>query len=429
MARKRKHRSNSSTNSTSNDSPIHTESTNEELDYTVDDVASTESLPPIDSHSTDDSSYPTSPTDSVISLSSASSPTSLPSPVDLVALGLPSSFASKSKGNKKRKQTDETSKYWSQRYRLFSRFDQGIQLDQESWFSVTPEAIAKHIAEHCRCNVLLDAFVGAGGNAIQFAMTCNMVIGVDIDANKLRMTRHNASIYEVSDYIDLIQADSLQLIKQLYHKKMVSLTEHSEQQSRREDEVERIELKDEERSEQRGEREEEERSERGSELKDEERSERENEQHSEGLSKQQNEELNEELSKQSNLQQGITKSHGNCTVDTKHQITKNNQSHSTKVSFPDVIFLSPPWGGPNYQQNDTYDLTNMAGFINLIDLTRQCLVIAPKVVAFIPRNSLLEQLDQVISELKGIGNVEYEVEQNLINGKVKTLTVYFEVKG
>lgn len=40
----------------------------------------------------------------------------------------------------------EIAKYWAQRYRLFSRFDEGIQLDRESWYSVTPEKIAEHIA-------------------------------------------------------------------------------------------------------------------------------------------------------------------------------------------------------------------------------------------------------------------------------------------
>lgn len=29
-------------------------------------------------------------------------------------------------------------KYWAQRYRYFSRFDDGIALDAESWYSVTP---------------------------------------------------------------------------------------------------------------------------------------------------------------------------------------------------------------------------------------------------------------------------------------------------
>jgi len=37
-------------------------------------------------------------------------------------------------------------KYWAQRHKLFSKFDKGIQLDPESWYSVTPEKIAQHIA-------------------------------------------------------------------------------------------------------------------------------------------------------------------------------------------------------------------------------------------------------------------------------------------
>ena len=45
-------------------------------------------------------------------------------------------------------------------------------MDREGWFSVTPEKIAEHIAERCRCDVIVDAFCGVGGNTIQFAFTC-----------------------------------------------------------------------------------------------------------------------------------------------------------------------------------------------------------------------------------------------------------------
>jgi hypothetical protein len=38
-------------------------------------------------------------------------------------------------------------KYWCQRRRLFSRFDMGVQLDSEGWFSVTPEIIANRVAQ------------------------------------------------------------------------------------------------------------------------------------------------------------------------------------------------------------------------------------------------------------------------------------------
>lgn len=46
-------------------------------------------------------------------------------------------------------------------------------MDREGWFSVTPEAIAEHIADRVVRNnvsVVVDAFTGVGGNAIQFAL-------------------------------------------------------------------------------------------------------------------------------------------------------------------------------------------------------------------------------------------------------------------
>ena len=60
-------------------------------------------------------------------------------------------------------------KYWFQRYRLWERYDEGegIRMDEESWYSVTPENIARHIAERCRCDLIVDGFCGVGGNSIQ----------------------------------------------------------------------------------------------------------------------------------------------------------------------------------------------------------------------------------------------------------------------
>ncbi|KAH0944350.1 hypothetical protein HN011_009177, partial [Eciton burchellii] len=63
-------------------------------------------------------------------------------------------------------------KYYKKRYIIFSKYDEGIQLDKESWYSVTPEALAKKIAKVCSCDTIIDGFCGAGGNTIQFAFTC-----------------------------------------------------------------------------------------------------------------------------------------------------------------------------------------------------------------------------------------------------------------
>ena len=76
---------------------------------------------------------------------------------------------------KGRKRTTETGisplveKYWLQRYDLFSSYDDGIKMDEEGWFSVTPEEIAMRHAERSGGGCVIDCFSGVGGNAIQFA--------------------------------------------------------------------------------------------------------------------------------------------------------------------------------------------------------------------------------------------------------------------
>ncbi|XP_055852030.1 trimethylguanosine synthase [Episyrphus balteatus] len=105
--------------------------------------------------------------------------------------------------------------YWQKRFSLFSRFDEGIQLDRESWFSVTPEKIAIHMAERLQCETIIDAFCGSGGNSIQFAFTCRKVIAIDIDPEKIKNARHNAKIYGVDQKIDFIIGDYLQLSQSL----------------------------------------------------------------------------------------------------------------------------------------------------------------------------------------------------------------------
>ncbi|KAF8530982.1 RNA cap guanine-N2 methyltransferase-domain-containing protein [Gautieria morchelliformis] len=98
-------------------------------------------------------------------------------------------------------------KYFYQRERYFSLYDQGCLLDEEGWYSVTPEGIADVIAEKCRCGTVLDAFCGVGGNAIAFARTCERVIAMDTSETRLRLARHNAVIYGVQDRIEFILGD------------------------------------------------------------------------------------------------------------------------------------------------------------------------------------------------------------------------------
>lgn len=62
---------------------------------------------------------------------------------------------------------------FAQRLLYFPLYDSlPLLLDDTGWFSITPQPIASHIAQRCQCDVILDAFCGVGGNAIEFAKTC-----------------------------------------------------------------------------------------------------------------------------------------------------------------------------------------------------------------------------------------------------------------
>lgn len=118
-------------------------------------------------------------------------------------------------------------KYYSQRYNLFSRYDDGIQLDDESWYSVTPENIAIHIAEKVKSAMgskllIVDGFCGVGGNLIQFAISSPdiRVIGCDISQDKIDMARNNAKIYGVAHQCDFILGDFMEVMKTLRPKKV-----------------------------------------------------------------------------------------------------------------------------------------------------------------------------------------------------------------
>ncbi|KAI9100648.1 RNA cap guanine-N2 methyltransferase-domain-containing protein, partial [Phlyctochytrium arcticum] len=100
-------------------------------------------------------------------------------------------------------------KYWHHRYSLFTKFDEGIMMDEEGWYSATPEALATYQARRMPCNVIVDAFCGVGGNAIQFAMTCEKVIAIDINPTRLQCAKRNAEVYGVAHKIEFILGDFL----------------------------------------------------------------------------------------------------------------------------------------------------------------------------------------------------------------------------
>ncbi|XP_037473020.1 trimethylguanosine synthase-like [Triticum dicoccoides] len=203
--------------------------------------------------------------------------------------------------------SNDIARYWNQRYSLFSLFDSGIKMDEEGWFSVTPEPIAKHHASRVGAGILIDCFAGVGGNTIQFATKCKHVVAVDIDPQKIGYAQHNATIYGVNDHIDFIVGD------------FINIAPH---------------------------------------LKGE------------------------------------------------------------------TVFMSPPWGGPDYAKVDVYDIKTMLKPCDGYHLFKLATAIASRVVMFLPRNSDLDQLADMCLSVDPPWAVE--VEKNFLNGKLKTITAYFE---
>ncbi len=97
--------------------------------------------------------------------------------------------------------------------RLFSRWHDGIRLDPDTRASLTPEATALATAQRMGASTVVDAFCGAGGNAIGFARMpwCRQVIAVELDPQRLAMARHNAALYGVQEKIRFVQGDFFEL--------------------------------------------------------------------------------------------------------------------------------------------------------------------------------------------------------------------------
>lgn len=114
----------------------------------------------------------------------------------------------------------EISKYWHQRHKIFSKYDEGIWMTDDSWFGVTPEPVANKVAEHIASaqsskTVLVDAFAGAGGNTIAFALSgrWKQIFAIEKDSKVLACAKHNAEVYGVSKKIWWIQGDIFQVIQ------------------------------------------------------------------------------------------------------------------------------------------------------------------------------------------------------------------------
>ncbi|KAK9452126.1 RNA cap guanine-N2 methyltransferase-domain-containing protein [Limtongia smithiae] len=204
-------------------------------------------------------------------------------------------------------------KYWYQRKFLFSRFNEGIWMNEESWFSVTPEALAKSIAEHisrtAAPSTIIDGFCGAGGNTIQLAMIANRVIAIEKNPVTLRCARHNAQIYGVADKITFIEGDFFEVLAR-----------------------------------------------------------------------------------------------GEVQAD--------------------VLFMSPPWGGPEYLEQEVFELDQMKPY-DLWEIMKAARQVTPNLAMFLPRNSNLDHLRQESDEADEADDQTVLITYLHANNKCKAICVYY----
>ena len=80
-----------------------------------------------------------------------------------------------------------------------------------------PSKIAEHVSQGAPPSktIIIDAFAGAGGNAIAFARSgrWERIFAIEKDANVLKCGKHNADIYGVASKIVWINGDCLDVLK------------------------------------------------------------------------------------------------------------------------------------------------------------------------------------------------------------------------
>ncbi|KAF2849356.1 trimethylguanosine synthase [Plenodomus tracheiphilus IPT5] len=111
-------------------------------------------------------------------------------------------------------------KYWFQRFKIWSKYDNGIWMTEDAWFGVTPEPIANKIAAHIAesapktSTTIIDVFAGVGGNAIALARSgrWDRVFAIEKDAKTLKCAKHNAEVYGVASKIFWLQGDCFEVM-------------------------------------------------------------------------------------------------------------------------------------------------------------------------------------------------------------------------
>jgi len=109
----------------------------------------------------------------------------------------------------------------------------------------------------------------------------------------------------------------------------------------------------------------------------------------------------------------------------------------------DVLFMSPPWGGPGYAINKIYSLKSMchSHFGGGFDIFKLAKTVAPNIAFHMPKNTDISEVKHARLLVLGIYIKLYiiifqclrlaqdfgkvEIQQNIINGKLNSITAFY----
>lgn len=86
----------------------------------------------------------------------------------------------------------------------------------------------------------------------------------------------------------------------------------------------------------------------------------------------------------------------------------------------DVVFLSPPWGGPTYMNDEIYDLEKSLLPVPASELIDKSRTITNDIAFYVPRNTNTSQLAILAGKSSAV-----EIEQNFLDRKLIALTAYY----
>ena len=85
------------------------------------------------------------------------------------------------------------------------------------------------------------------------------------------------------------------------------------------------------------------------------------------------------------------------------------------------MFLSPPWGGPEYLSKPRYNLQEMGRSMDGFKVFSIAKSVTPNLAFFVPKNTNLQQLQQLLGTAGG----KVDVDKIAMNKKTKVMTAYY----